>query len=181
MDFETEKDFEDYLFNLLFDNGFQVYRQVPSNETEQWEQPHRLDLMFRRNDILENQWIGIEIKLFNDLAKGGKVFDAIKQIRRYSTYTFKSERIKYWVFASPHNCSYEEENYKFAFYRTREFVQHFINQIGIGFLDCDNIIKSCSNDRRGIISINDSIGRNRDICKNFIDKIVEELNKIQFL
>jgi hypothetical protein len=82
MIFESELQYEDYLYDLFKSNGWQVYRQVIADETAHWEQPMRVDLMIKKEDVLNGSWIGLELKNFSGLSKGSEFSSALKQIKK---------------------------------------------------------------------------------------------------
>ena len=174
MKFESEEKYEDYLYQLFKDAGWQVYRQVEATETEHWPQPMKLDLMIKKEDVLNGQWIGIELKNFSGLTKGSEFSSAIKQIKRYSMLTFNGHRIKYWCLGVP------QDNLKYDWISNTEnkttlnFINNFVISMGIGVL-IDYSINFCFNDGKGIIDIFNVRDHKHD-CK-FIDNIVSELNE----
>src|SRR6056297_3425423 len=108
MKFENEEQYENYLEKLLLKNGWEVIRQQPADECEGWEHPYTLDLMIRKNNILNNNWIGLELKNFEGISKGGEFSKLIKQIKKYTYLHFKGKKIKYWCVAIPEkNLNYD--------------------------------------------------------------------------
>lgn len=172
MKFKTEKEYEDYLENLLLENNWEVLRQQPADECQGWENPYTLDLMIRNKYILKNQWIGLELKNFEGISKGGKFWDIIKQIKKYTYLHFKGYKIKYWCVAIPNdNLKYNWMNNN-ENNRIKIFLTSFLNSMGVGILELNRTIKFCTNNGNGIIDLTKKYNYHNPKT-DFIDNIIE--------
>lgn len=178
MSFYSEEKYEDYLEQMLLSNGWEVVRQQPSDETMDWKNPYTLDLMIRRNDILDNQWIGLELKNFSGISKGGEFWKVIKQIKKYTHLSFKGCKIKYWCVAIPEdNLKYNYSNHQEDMINNRimEFVRMFLNSMGVAILERDTI-HFCHNNGKGIIDMMPKQFPHKPET-DFIDNIIKRLDE----
>lgn len=180
MKYINEEEYESYLENFFKKNGWDVIRQCPADECLGWEHPYTLDLMVRHPEKTKDEWIGLELKNFEGLSKGGKFFQIIKQMKRYSLLTFKCNKIKHWVIAIPQdNLRYQYINSS-SNDRTFEFVRMFLTSMGIGIMMNDSCIHFCTNNSRGIVRIDNRYSTSVQPDINFIRKITNKFHDINF-
>jgi len=176
MKFKNEEELETYLFNKFRDNGWLVLRQTEADETKHWEFPMRLDLMVKNPKIFDSTWIGIELKAFTGLCKGGEFWKAIKQIKRYSKLTFNGHNIKHWCIGIAKEDYSWNKSMDLSNELLERFINAFLNSLGIGLFRDLETIKFCTNNSKGIIRIKDLYGNNGKVDFHFINKITNKLN-----
>lgn len=178
----SEDKFEEMIYRKLLEEDWQIMRQVPSDETIHWEMPQRLDLMIKRNDILEGQWIGIELKNLDSLTKGAKIWEASKQIKRYSLQSFNGQHIKYWCLGIPHVQPEESISMDNASWKriAETFAQSFLNSIGIALLIGESVIEFAGNAGEAKVRLFKHPNYTyKKESKEVIDNIVKKLNEFK--
>lgn len=126
-EFETEKEFQNYLESELEDSGYTAIQEVSPDRSN-----YRVDLLLM-HDIYGK--IGLELKR---LTGGTDAADAHRQIvKQYSREKYLGDKVRKWVFA-PYmpKLQSEQEHTMHGFQAGKlEVLKHFFQSYGIGVLD----------------------------------------------
>lgn len=120
---------QEFLQNKFLELGWDVEREVASDETKDWDNPHRIDLVVFDSDLKKLMPMGIEVKYIRKTQSGSLVSQAINQILfQYGREHFNEKRLKTLVLAF-----YYERGHDHAI-----ITKSMIIEWGIGFIYVNN-------------------------------------------
>jgi len=148
--FANEKERRKFIMSELVKNGWtEVDEEIFCDEKINGKRPFRLDIMGRPPNCLH--FVGIELKIYEGVRRGGKFFEALKQTLDYKGKHFKGKKIDIWVIDlyKENFSEWHDDTFRSSWI----FMQSFLQKLGIGMLRGEDIVFMI-NDSKHIYHLN---------------------------